>query len=347
VLAQPPELPGPPRGPKRDFLFELAQEVRRVVVRGPAVVAAQTLAPDRIRLEAGALGQTEVSLFVQNGEQVQERRYQVEVTEGALSVREAHADGDAEAPAGEQKTSTTVPLVGTQVRVIEISREALAKLRPEWTTPAPTTAKAAGQTDGSLASVLQRLEALEKTGEVRLLASPELLALAGTEALFVAGAQAPIPRLSASPKQGNDEPRQAKPDDVDYRPYGVVVSVTRPEVTADGDIIMQIQVEASAVTFDGGIEVGGQRVPVFYGRRITNSLLVAAGKTIVLGGLLSLEEVEYFREVPFVRQAPVPGILFRREGLKRGTTELAAVVTTRVVEEAATCKILEGGRPGG
>jgi pilus assembly protein CpaC len=167
--------------------------------------------------------------------------------------------------------------------------------------------------DNSITAVLNLLV---QNGDARILAQPRLTTLSGKEANFLAGGEIPIVREGLNSFQ------------VEYRSYGVQLTVN-PIVDAQRMIEMQLTPEVSGVDF--GTSAGG--MPGFKTRRASTYLSAEDGETIVIGGLLSSEQVESIQKVPILGSIPILGHLFRSTRFRNNETELLFFVTPHLIQK--------------
>ena len=163
------------------------------------------------------------------------------------------------------------------------------------------------------------LEALETNGLARTLSEPNLTALSGQEARFLAGGELPIP-------VPGDEGRIT----IEYRPFGVELIFT-PRVL-DGDVI-NLMLNASVSDIDQSVStaIGGIPVPGFRTRRTSTTVELRDGESFAIAGLLQDDFFGNNRQVPWLSQLPVLGALFRSTDFRRNQSELVIFVTAHLV----------------
>ncbi|MCA0273511.1 MAG: type II and III secretion system protein family protein [Proteobacteria bacterium] len=164
------------------------------------------------------------------------------------------------------------------------------------------------------------LEALEQRGLVRTLAEPNLTALSGQEAKFLAGGEVPIPVRSDNNSVT-----------VDYKPFGVELSFT-PTVV-DGDIInLQLNAAVSGIDPTVTTDVGNGIVLTGFKRRETESTVeMRDGESFAIAGLLQDDFTDLSSQVPWLGDIPVLGALFRSADYRRNQSELVIIVTPHLV----------------
>ena len=163
------------------------------------------------------------------------------------------------------------------------------------------------------------LEALEARGVVRTLAEPNLTALSGQEASFLAGGEYPVPVSQADGAIT-----------VEYKPFGVQLNFI-PRVV-DGDII-NLELEASVSSIDpaNGFSQGGFTVDAFRKRETSTTVEMRDGESFAIAGLLSDDFTDLNGQVPWLGDIPVLGSLFRSAEYARQQTELVIIVTPHLV----------------
>ncbi len=165
-------------------------------------------------------------------------------------------------------------------------------------------------------SVTTLLHALERSGMARTLAEPNLTALSGETAKFLAGGEFPIPIAS-----------QDRQITIQFKQFGVATSF-KPVVLDQGRINLTISAEVSELSAEGAITVSDQlTVPALKVRRAETTLELPSGATLAMAGLLSDETRQNVDGVPGLKNLPVLGQLFRSNDYRRRETELVILVT--------------------
>ncbi len=162
------------------------------------------------------------------------------------------------------------------------------------------------------------LEALESKGVVRTLAEPNLTALSGQEAKFLAGGEYPIPVV--------DDTGVA----IEYKPFGVEMAFT-PRVV-DGDLInLEIAAAVSAIDTTVTMSSGGFSVNAFKKRETSTTVEMRDGESFAIAGLLQDDFTDLNGQVPWLGDVPVLGALFRSAEYQRAQSELVIIVTPHLV----------------
>jgi len=167
------------------------------------------------------------------------------------------------------------------------------------------------------------INALEQKGIARSLAEPNLVALSGDTASFLAGGEYPIP-VSGSFGQVT----------VDYKKYGVGLAFT-PTVLGRGLINLKIEPEVSQIDTTHTVSVSnGVSVPALIVRRASTTVELTDGQSFVIGGLLQNDNKNSIEQLPWLGSVPVLGALFSSKSYQKNETDLAIIVTPRLVRPA-------------
>jgi len=167
----------------------------------------------------------------------------------------------------------------------------------------------------------------EKNGLVSTLAEPNLTALSGETASFLAGGEFPIP---ISQTLGTIS--------VEYRQYGVSLAFT-PTVLADGRISMRVRPEVSQLSSEGAVTLNGFNIPAFITRRSETTVELGSGQSFMIGGLIQNSNVNSIDKVPGLGDVPVLGAMFKSNGYRRNQTELMIIVTPYLVKPVSANEI--------
>jgi pilus assembly protein CpaC len=163
------------------------------------------------------------------------------------------------------------------------------------------------------------LEALESKGVVRTLAEPNLTALSGQEAKFLAGGEYPVPVA-----QDNDT------TSIEFKPFGVELNFI-PHVV-DGDIInLELAAAVSSIDPTNGISTGTFTVDAFRRRDTSTTVQLRDGESFAIAGLLQDDFRDTNSQVPWLGDVPVLGALFRSADYARAQTELVIIVSAHLV----------------
>lgn len=165
------------------------------------------------------------------------------------------------------------------------------------------------------------MDALERDGMLKLLAEPNLTALSGEEAQFLAGGEFPIA-----------VPQQLGTTTIEYKPFGVALKFT-PFVLSPNRIRIRVQPEVSELSNENAIETDdGFTARSIITRRASTTVELAPGESFMIAGLISDTMASAISEMPGVGEIPVLSALFRSTSYQRNETELVIAVTPYLVD---------------
>lgn len=163
------------------------------------------------------------------------------------------------------------------------------------------------------------LEALENKGVIRTLAEPNLTALSGQEAKFLAGGEYPIPVVSTTGTTS-----------VEYKPVGIEMNFV-PRVLDDDVINLELSAAVSAIDPSAGIQQNGFKIDAFSRRETSTTVELRDGESFAIAGLLKDDFRDVKGQVPWLGDIPVLGALFRSAEYQRSQSELVIIVTAHLV----------------
>jgi pilus assembly protein CpaC len=172
------------------------------------------------------------------------------------------------------------------------------------------------------------IQALETRGIVRRLAEPNLTALSGDTASFLAGGEFPIPVAS---NLGNVS--------VEFKKYGVGLAFT-PTVLGDGLINLKIEPEVSQIDPTTTITVGAISIPALIVRRASTTVELRDGQSFAIAGLLQNITTADQNQLPWLADVPILGALARSASYQKKETDLVIIVTPRLVRPARPGDVL-------
>lgn len=236
------------------------------------------------------------------------------------------------------------PQVNIRVRFAEVSREQLLRYGVNWNalinsgsfsfgliTGGPLASSAvAGATNllsagfnSSSASVDVLLDALQSNGFLEILAEPNITALSGQTASFLAGGEIPVPVPVGNQLIG-----------IDYKSFGVSLQFT-PTLLPNKRIGLQVRPEVSSLSTTSQVQISGFSVPSFQVRRADTRVEVGSGQTFAIAGLFQRSSSQDIDKLPLLGDVPVLGNLFRSKRFQRSETELVILITPYIVEPVA------------
>lgn len=172
------------------------------------------------------------------------------------------------------------------------------------------------------------LDALEQKGLVNTLAQPNLIALSGETASFLAGGEFPIPVATSAGAGG------VPTITIEFKAFGVSLAFT-PTVLANGMISLVVAPEVSSIDPAASIRLNNISIPGLRTRRARTTLEIRDGESFAMAGLIGADYVNSVRQVPLLGNIPILGALFRSTRFNRSETELVITVTPHIVRPVA------------
>lgn len=244
-----------------------------------------------------------------------------------------------------QLSITGANQINLQVTVAEMSRNTLKDLGLNWDLASMAGnfafALATGNPTGAIGSFATRtggvnnvglgfqssnttitglIDALEEEGLIKVMAKPNLTALSGETASFLAGGEFPVP--------------VAQEDDrisIEFREYGVSLAFT-PTLVAENRISLRVRPEVSQLTNTGAFQDGSLVVPALSTRRAETTVEMGSGQSFAIAGLMQQRTVQDNDSVPGVNEVPGLGSLFQSDSYTSEETELVILVTPYIVK---------------
>jgi pilus assembly protein CpaC len=170
---------------------------------------------------------------------------------------------------------------------------------------------------GAIVNLLQNKNLLQ------ILAEPNVLAIDGKAASFLAGGEFPYPTLGST---GGG----ASQVSISFRKFGVSIDFV-PHITSRGTIRLEVTPEVSSLDFANGLVFQGFNIPALSTRRVQTEVELESGQSFVIGGLLDNRVTETLSKVPGLSSIPLFGKLFESRSVKKNKTELLVLVTPEIV----------------
>jgi len=167
------------------------------------------------------------------------------------------------------------------------------------------------------------IAALQARNLLQILAEPNVMAINGHNASFLAGGEFPFPNL-----QGGGAGLGAVT--IQFREFGVRINFT-PTVTPRGSIRLEVTPEVSSLDFANGLIFQGFTIPALSTRRMSTAVELEEGQTFAIGGLLDNRDTETFNKIPGLGDIPFFGNLFRSRQITKNNSELLVMVTPELV----------------
>lgn len=180
------------------------------------------------------------------------------------------------------------------------------------------------------------MRALRGNSSFRSLAEPNLLAMDGSEASFLAGGEFPFPTLQSG-GSGNAVT-------INWREFGVRLNFT-PTITGAGNIRLLVAPEVSSLDFAGGLTISGFAIPSILSRKAETEIELMDGQTFAIAGLMDNSWSEGVEKIPFLGSIPILGTFFRSKDRREERTELLVLVTPRLVQPLDASPPVPTGEP--
>ena len=238
--------------------------------------------------------------------------------------------------------------VQLMVRVAEVNRTKLRELGTSYAYQSSpgTGAFASGGGPGTLSSVtngvmtsafsglnlfvlggnaLTMIKAMQTNGALRALAEPNLIAMNGQEASFLAGGEYPIPIVQGG-SSGNGSTVT-----IVFKEYGVRLNF-KPTIIDEDHIRLELEPEVSTLDTANGVKFDGFVIPALRTRRAKTGVELRDGQSFALAGLLDNSETQSLSKVPGLGDIPILGNLFRSKQFQKNESELMFIVTAQLVQ---------------
>ena len=171
-------------------------------------------------------------------------------------------------------------------------------------------------------NVMSMIRLLHSQGALRALAEPNLIAMDGQQASFLAGGEFPVPVVQGG---GNNSSVT-----VIFKEYGVRLSF-KPTVVGEEYIRLEMEPEVSTIDYTNGVKLNGFIVPALRTRRAKTSIELRNGQSFALAGLLDNSEMKSLSKIPLLGDIPILGKLFSSESFQKQESELMFIVTAQIV----------------
>ena len=162
------------------------------------------------------------------------------------------------------------------------------------------------------------VEALQQKNLLQILAEPNLIAVNGKEASFLAGGEFPFPIVQ--PGQGFTAVS------ISFKEFGVRLRFT-PVIMPNGNIHLRVVPEVSQLDFANGLTISGFNVPAISTRRADTEFELQDGQSFVIAGLMDNRLTQIANKIPGIGDIPILGNLFKSKNLQKSKTELMVLCT--------------------
>ncbi len=238
--------------------------------------------------------------------------------------------------------------VQLQVRVAEVSRNKLTELAAAPAVelapglggysntgggPYSVSAINGGSIFGTVSSALNVfvmsndafmfIRALQTQGAIRALAEPNLIAMNGQQASFLAGGEIPVPVVTSV--------TGGAAVNVTYKEYGVRVNF-KPTILDEQHIRLELEPEVSTLDYANAVRFGGFIIPALRTRRAKTGIELQDGQSFGIAGLLDNNELKSLSKIPILSDVPVIGNLFKSKSFQKNESELVFIVTAKITQ---------------
>ncbi len=169
-------------------------------------------------------------------------------------------------------------------------------------------------------NIFNFIRALQTQGALRSLAEPNLVAMDGQEASFLAGGEIPVPLVSGNAGAS-----------VVWKEYGVRLRF-KPTILDEQHIRLDIEPEVSSLDFANAVRFEGFLIPALRTRKAKTGIELQNGQTFGIAGLMDNSEVKSLGKIPLLADVPILGNLFKSKSFQRNESELVFIVTTNIVK---------------
>jgi pilus assembly protein CpaC len=170
--------------------------------------------------------------------------------------------------------------------------------------------------------LLATIRALQSRNALEILSEPNVMAIDGKQASFLAGGEFPFPTVQGGASVGAVT--------IQFREFGVRLNFL-PNITPRGTIRLQVGPEVSSLDYAHAVNFQGINIPALTTRRVLTEVELESGQSFVIGGLLDNTTTENLSKIPGLGNIPLLGKLFQSKTLIKGNTELMVIITPEVV----------------
>ena len=171
---------------------------------------------------------------------------------------------------------------------------------------------------------------LQSRNLLQMLAEPNLIAVEGKTASFLAGGQFPFPTITSTTTGGATAPVVT----VQFKPFGVQLDFT-PTITAAGAIQLKVSPEVSSLDFTNSVQLQGFQIPALTTRRADTEVILKDGESFAIAGLIDNRVTQILSKIRGLGDIPILGTLFRSTSMQKTNNELLVVITPHFVHPLA------------
>lgn len=239
---------------------------------------------------------------------------------------------EAESPDGISSNRTTfdsATQINIRVRFAEVARDELLDYGVSWNALINNGSFSFGVLTSNIANAPSSdgvdglLQALQQNNLLQILAEPNITAVSGQTASFLAGGEIPIPVPVGNDLVG-----------IQYKQFGVSLLST-PTLLPNGRISMEVRPEVSSIA-SNNVQIAGYNVPSLQVRRADTVIEVGSGQTFAIAGLFQRQASDGIERIPVLGDIPILGQLFRSRRFQRNETELVILITPYLVSPSSS-----------
>ncbi|MBN1550443.1 pilus assembly protein N-terminal domain-containing protein [bacterium] len=302
-------------------LYDFKQAIKRVSVADPSIADVIVTTPSQVLINGKALGSTSLILWNEQEKFHQIRVYvhsEVATHQVMLQVRFAEINRNALKELGVDLLVKNMKVKGEQVDAGSFIGKAVTPHDPlnlgdnvNFFLSAPAK------------NITAMIKALEEKNLLSILAKPNLSAINGAEASFIAGGEFPIPIVSGTAGMQSIT--------IQFKEFGVKLKFV-PTVLDSELVNVKVAAEVSSLDFENGITLSGFRIPSLITRKAKTTVELQKGQYLVIGGLLSTEIIKTVSKIPVLGQIPILGKLFSSSRFINEETELIIMLSPEIIQ---------------
>jgi len=316
-------------------VVDFKQPIKRVAIANPEVADATVISPYQIMVDGKASGVTSMIVWPESGDY---RRFRLTVCAEASSYQ-----------------------VMLSVRFMEVNKNALKEFGTDFIlnrqhigseyvdvgsfgggVGQPSDPLILGNTVDMFFAVpgwnfSTIIKALQENNLLSVLAAPNLSAVSGEEARFLAGGEFPIPIVTGSTGM--------QMLTIQFKEYGIKLNFL-PTVLDTGMVRIKVMAEVSHLDFENGVTLSGFRIPSLVTRKAETTVELERGRHLILGGLLSNEMAQVVSKIPVLGHIPVLGKLFSSERYQKKESELLVTLSPEIIRAVSKEELPEMGLKG-
>ena len=174
------------------------------------------------------------------------------------------------------------------------------------------------------------IKALQQKNVLQILAEPNVMAINGSEASFLAGGEFPYPVVQGGANVGAVT--------IVFKEFGIRLNFV-PHVMPDGIIRLKVAPEVSALDYTNALTISGSTIPALSTRKATTEVELKDGQSFAIAGLLDQRLTDIADKIPVLGDLPILGNLFKSKATSKSKTELLVMITPKIIEGASPSQL--------